>query len=633
MCGIAGGIGEVNNEIVTKMVQEIGHRGPDNTSVESPAANVMFGHVRLSIIDLSDASNQPLWDIQRRACIIMNGEIYNYKILREVLIRQGVKFHSNGDAEVLLNLYLKHGESFVNKLNGIFAFAIWDVEKEQLILGRDHFGVKPLYYTQTNSGFYFASEIKALKHTPSFKINFDRDALYRTLIFLWSPGPDTIIESVKKVPPGHLFFVKGTEIIKKIHYWDYPKYKPELSNENEAKNKVLESIKESVKYQLCSDVPVGAFLSGGVDSSLIVALANSFSEIPIQCFTMDSSSGDNDGFVEDLPYAKKVAHQLNLPLNIIKANPISIQDLSEMVYSLDELQADPAPLNVRMICRKAQSMGIKVLLSGAGGDDIFTGYRRHYAVLMERMWRFWPRWIRWGMKRITSILPKKNHILRRISKAFAYADLDGNERILSYFYWCDPKTAYRLFIPKIREGMTENPMRSFVKELNDLETTDPIEKMLYFEKKYFLTDHNFNYTDKMSMACGVEVRVPLIDVNIMTVASKINSKLKQKGKVGKYILKKAAEDILPHDILYRPKAGFGAPLRQWLKEDLSCYVDELLSEENIRRRNMFDYKMVQELIESNRNGKEDYSYTIFALMCFEIWCRQFIDETNSNTRK
>ncbi|EJE8737476.1 asparagine synthase (glutamine-hydrolyzing) [Vibrio vulnificus] len=625
MCGIVGAIGDLESSLVEDMVQQMSHRGPDNISTYS-SENVHLGHARLSIIDLSQSSNQPLWDVQKKACIVFNGEIYNYKELQTELESQGIDFNSSGDAEVLLNMYLAYGIKALNKISGIFSFAIWDDTKQSLVVARDHYGVKPLYYVQQDGEFYFASEIKSLLCIPKVKKEINLDTLFRTLIFLWNPGEETLLEGVKKVKPAHYMIVKDGAVAKYERYWSWPAYNPQNTvPESTHQSRVLDAVRGAVEEQLVADVKVGSFLSGGLDSSLIVALAAHKLDGKIDTFTIDSGgeSQSKEGFSDDLPYAKQVAGYLGVELDVLKVNPDIVSLLPKMIYHLDELQADPAPLNVLLICENAKKQGIKVLLSGAGGDDIFTGYRRHYAVTAERYWSWLPKFGRTVLKGATQCLPKGKASSRRVAKAFQYADLDGDERLLSYFYWMDPKVARDLFAKP--EKISASPMQFILDEMADVSTDDPVERMLTLEQKYFLVDHNFNYTDKMSMATGVEVRVPFLDKNVVNVASQVPSKLKQKGRIGKSILKKAAEEVLPNSVIYRSKSGFGAPLRAWLKGDLAELVDDLLSVEKVKARGIFNAEKIQALLAEDRANKADYSYPIFAMLCFELWCQQFID--------
>lgn len=625
MCGIAGGYGHLDVEVLEQMAHKMSHRGPDHLSFSS-IDNVHLAHARLSIIDLSADSNQPLWDVQSKACIVFNGEIYNYRELRLELEQKGIVFRSHGDAEVLLNLYLEEGEKCLNKLSGIFSFAILDMRSEQLFIARDNYGVKPLYYAENDHGFYFASEIKSLLCVPSVKRDINLDSLFRSLVFLWSPGEDTLLKDIRKVKPAHFMVVKAGKIVRYEKFWDWPTYQPDLTvGSVQHQDKIYNTIEAAVKEQLVADVKVGAFLSGGLDSSLIVAIAQKNVEDGIRCFTIDSGSSEQsqDGFDADLPYAKKVAEYLHAELDVLKVTPDIVKLLPQMIYHLDELQADPAPINVLLICQQAKKNGIKVLLSGAGGDDIFTGYRRHYAVKAEKYWSWLPKPLRVLLKAGASSLPKDKAVPRRIAKAFQYADLCADQRLLSYFFWLEPAVALDLFAHP--EQISKTPFNFIYDELAQVKTQDPVERMLTLEQKFFLVDHNFNYTDKMSMATGVEVRVPFLDKRVVEAAAQVPSDLKQEGRVGKSILKKAAERILPRNIIYRPKSGFGAPLRTWLKTDLAPFVDEFLCAESIDKRGIFNPDKVHRLLADDRAGKADYSYPIFALLCFEIWCQQFLD--------
>ncbi|TXH92880.1 MAG: asparagine synthase (glutamine-hydrolyzing), partial [Rheinheimera sp.] len=387
MCGIAGALGNFAPALIEQMVHKIAHRGPDNLSWFSQG-KLHLGHTRLSIVDLSEASNQPMWDVTGRLCIVFNGEIYNYQLLRQQLLEKGYQFKSNGDAEVLLNLYLEYGAELLSMVNGIFSFAIWDQQTERLWLVRDHFGVKPLYYTFTPDGLIFSSEMKSLLVCPDVSRDLDHDALLRTLVFLWSPGPHTVIRAVKKLEPGCYLTVDANGTSEITQYWDWPAYQPGPGSVESHSQAVIDSLRQSVSDQLVADVPVGSFLSGGLDSSLIVAMAAEKSRQPVDCYTIDT--GDTDGFEADLPYARKVAQHLGVPLHVLKVTPDIVSLLPKMVYHLDEVQADPAPINVLLICEMARKQGIKVLLSGAGGDDVFTGYRRHYAQSVENYWSWLP---------------------------------------------------------------------------------------------------------------------------------------------------------------------------------------------------------------------------------------------------
>ena len=626
MCGIVGGQGLLSTELFKAMIETIAHRGPDYLATES-FDQVHLAHARLSIIDLTKESNQPLWDSERKACIVFNGEIYNYQLLREELIELGYRFVSKGDAEVLVNLYLHFGESALSRLEGIYAFAIWDVRTQTMFLARDPCGIKPLYYVEHDQGFYFSSEFKSLLLLPAVSRELDYDALFRSIVLLMSPGSATILKQVHKLEAGSYLLVKDRQVITHQRWAQLPVYSSQINGRNQASLEIDSALQASVQSQMVADVPVGAFLSGGLDSSLIVAMIKQLHGKAIECFTIQSMWGDTkkEGFIDDLPYAQRAAKLLQVPLNIVAVKPDMVSLLPKLIYHLDEPQADPAVLNVFLICELARSKGIKVLFSGAGGDDVFSGYRRHQAIVMEKYWSFLPIVVRKGLQFVARRLPKNSPHFRRISKLFSFVSQSDNERLLSYFYWIDPGVVRALFTDDIQQKLSCNPLQFMLTELEDSPEKNRLEKMLDLEKRYFLVDHNLNYTDKMSMAHGVEVRVPFLDANVLAVAAKVNAKLKHRYGRGKWILKKVAEKYLPKAIIYRKKTGFGAPLRQWMQHDLKALVDDTLSDENIIRRGLFKPEKIRALIAQDRAGEEDYCYPIYALLCFEIWCQIFID--------
>lgn len=630
MCAIAGFYGSFEYQLLKEMSLTQAHRGPDDNGIwYDKNYNVGLAHRRLSIRDLSSAGHQPLFSESNHVSIIYNGEIYNSEIFYNELVTDGYHFKGRSDTEVILNLYLKYGLELVNKLNGIFAFAIWDSRKNQLFLARDGMGVKPLYYSETSKGFLFASEIKAILKESSVSREINPVALASHITYLWSPAPSTMLKSVKKLEPGSAIVVGKGKVNNK---WIF--YKPILNHQitnisvNDAKISVRKSIKTAVERQMISDVPVGAFLSGGLDSSAITAFArDKVTNERLKCFTisMDNKTSKEEGIAADLPYAKKIAKHLGVDLLTIHVGPEMADELATMIYHLDEPQADPASLNTLFISRLARQHEIKVLLSGAGGDDIFTGYRRHRALMMEKYWSYLPLNIRKVMSAVAKKLPDNPTSIRRIAKAFRYSDLEGDSRIASYFNWLDPKTANNLISSDLREELPSiNPLENSLANIPN--SVPALNKMLYLEQKHYLADHNLNYTDKMSMAAGVEVRVPLLDPDLVELASSLPLHFKQNGKEGKWIFKKAMEGILPNEVIYRPKTGFGAPIRAWIHGPLKTLVYDVLSESSIKKRKWFNPIAVTKLLNDDKKGKIDASYSIFALLCIELWARIFLDE-------
>jgi asparagine synthase (glutamine-hydrolysing) len=386
---------------------------------------------------------------------------------------------------------------------------------------------------------------------------------------------------------------------------------------------------------MVSDVPVGAFLSGGLDSSSVVTFARELAGPQgLQCFTIafKDASFRREGLMDDLPYARRVAAHLGVDLNVVTVGPEMAEQFTKAVYHVEEPQADPATVNVLFITELARQHGMKVLLSGTGGDDIFSGYRRHTALARESLWGWLPKPLRASMRVGATHVGTSSAFGRRLAKAGRYADLDGDERIISYFYWTPPEAVRRLYGPALRErtGMfsPSAPMREALRRLP--RNTPAMNRMLYLDGKFFLTDHNLNYTDKMAMANGVEVRVPLLDPDLVAFAARLPVRFKQRNGVGKWIFKRAMEPFLPKDIVYRPKVGFGAPLRHWLRHELRPLVMDVLSEATLTRRGLFDPKQVHALIEQDRAGRIDGAYTIFTLLWIELWCRSFLDESTGS---
>jgi len=632
MCGIAGFSGRFDGALLERMNRVLAHRGPDDAGTfHDASAGVGLAHRRLSIIDLSPRGHQPMTDTTGTVTIVYNGEIYNYRELRAELVEDGYAFRSDCDTEVLLNLYLRDGDKMMSRLNGIFAFALFDSRDDSILLVRDGVGVKPLYYAETPDGVVFASEIKALLQEPSIPREIDSDTVWHHLLFLWSPSPYTMLRSVRKIEPGVAMRIRSGRVVRSWRYYDLP-FENELLDwpQEDAVVQVRKYLTRAVERQLVSDVPVGAFLSGGLDSSSVVALAQrALGNERLQCFTIGFKDprAVQEGMAEDLPYAQRVARHLDVDLHTIYVGPEMVDELRNMIFHLDEPQADPAPINALFISRLAREHGIKVLLSGAGGDDVFTGYRRHYALLREPLWSWLPVSLRSGMRAVAGGIRPTTELQRRISKAFRYADLGGNERIAAYFHWIAPEMLRPVLGPTVREAFDHVERSPVLHALDGLSDSVPrLNRMLYLEGKFFLADHNLNYVDKVSMANGVEVRVPLLDPELIQLAARLPLHYKQRGRVGKWVLRRAMEPYLPREVLYRGKTGFGAPLRNWLRQDLQPVVDEVLSERAIRERGLFDVRGVQAMIAADRERRYDASYTIFSMMCIELWCRMFVDQ-------
>ena len=664
MCGLAGFAGTFDAALLGAMNACVAHRGPDGGGdlllrADAGRGRVGLAHRRLSIIDLSTDGAQPMSIVCARCGVdhdtpaddalwlAYNGEIYNFPTLRADLEAAGHTFRSQTDSEVLLHLYAEIGPAMLERLNGIFALALYDgrpagrpagVARGDVLLARDGLGTKPLYYAAGVDGVLFGSELKSLLQSPTVSRAVDPAAIHFHLAYLWSPAPHTVLRDVRKLRPGYAMTVRDGTVSREWCHYDLPYGRPALEgSEADIAAELAAQVEAAVSRQMVADVPVGAFLSGGLDSSAVVAMMRrARPDYRARCYTI-GFAGDTDveGNPADLPYARRVADHLGVDLRVLEIAPDAIGHLGRMLYHLDEPQADPAPINALLIAEAAREDGTKVLLSGAGGDDLLSGYRRHRALGAERAWGWLPRPVRRGMaagarsvsegRGAVGVMDRP--LARRVAKMFAHADLAPDARLASYFWWSGEAVRRSLYTPAFAEATrdvdTAGPLLESLARIPG--ERHALNRMLYLEGKHFLADHNLNYTDKTGMAAGVEVRVPLLDRELVDFATRIPTRMKQRGAVGKAIFKRAMEPYLPHDVIYRPKSGFGAPLRRWLHGELRDQVQDALSPTALVRRGWFEPAAVARLIDADRRGAVDGAYTIFALVCLELWCRMFID--------
>jgi asparagine synthase (glutamine-hydrolysing) len=632
MCGICGLVGDADEHLIKSMLARIAHRGPDDEGVyiaeTSTQHRVGLGHRRLSIIDLSAAGHEPMSDASGRIWLTFNGEIYNFKELRHELENLGHRFRSNTDAEVIIYAYLEWGTECLTRFNGMFAFAIWDSQDESLILARDRLGIKPLYYADTPAGFAFASEIKALLAIPNFERAVDLEALDQFMTFLWTPGPKTAFRGVYKLTPAHYLVYRNGKA-EASEYWDLTFDEDDSISEAEWVERVREQVARSVRGQLLADVPLGAFLSGGVDSSTIVALMSGVSEIKPTTYTFGFSREDlrYDILEDDVKYARVVGGQFATDYHEACLDPQVMELLPKLVYHLDEPVADPAIITSYLICRSARER-LTVLLSGMGGDEVFAGYPRHAAVKIAEAYNLIPSFL---SRPVVDALPgarpgRLTALFRNTKKLARSAALPQRERYLGFGTYFNEAEKREMYSGELARAAREfDAYAEHQRYFDRVADQDFVNQMLYVDMKTFLPCLNLTYTDKTSMANSMEVRVPLLDHELVELAARIPAGLKLKGLTGKHIFKRAAEAWLPKEIIHRKKAGFSAPVRAWLVRDLRDMVEELLSETNIRSRGYFEYPYVRQLIDSNLSGREDNSLKVFQLLTLELWHRAFID--------
>jgi asparagine synthase (glutamine-hydrolysing) len=640
MCGICGTVGLADQGLVRAMTRVMAHRGPDGEGVrcfasENGGVPAALGHRRLGIIDPTPRGAQPMSYAGGRYWITYNGELYNFRTLRHELERDGYSFSSDCDTEVLLAMYARHGEAMLDQLNGIFAFAIWDAERRELFLARDRLGVKPLYYAQHAGTLYFASEVKALlPGLPSPRLS--EQAMLDYMTFLWVPDPDTMFEGVFKLPPGHCATFSGARL-RLREYWDMS-FAAERRSAQDWADEVRGAVQAAVHRQMVSDVPLGSFLSGGIDSSAIVASMLGYAD-RVTTYGIGFSPKDlaHDIIPDDLPYARRVAREYDVDHHEQILAPDVVELLPKLVWHMDEPVADPAAISSYLICSAARER-LTVILSGMGGDELFAGYPRHLAAQIGRAWDVFPGPVRTGLeglvqRRLTLGRPGRLRGPRRnLMKLTRGINDSPMER---YLTWCSYYTADELgelLSPELRGVLDgHEPLSRHRAHLERVRGEHWLDQILYLDLKTFLPCLNLTYTDKMSMAASTEVRVPLLDDELVELSGRIPPNLKLRGTSRKYVLKRSMEGVLPPEIVNRPKAGFGAPVRSWVVDALKPMVDDVLSPENVRRRGLFDPGGVRRIVRDNEAGHADNALQIWALLTLELWQQIFVDRTPAST--
>lgn len=629
MCGIAGFIGFDDNVLLAEnanCVQK--HRGPDN-SQSWHDDYIALAHRRLSIIDLSEAGNQPF--VKGNFVLVFNGELYNYKELyHQLKTEKQVKFVSASDTEVLLEMYRHYGPKCLDYFLGMFAFAIYDMETKAIFIARDHFGIKPLFYTVINGAFAFSSELKTLVAIPGFDKTLNKKSIVSCLNYLWVSGNETMFENSYKLPPAHYLIYSNFELTI-YKYFELDDQIRKVNSEDEIVNKLSTTLENSVNRHMVADVPVSTFLSGGLDSSLISVLAKKKND-HLSAYTIGTSIKDKkiEQMPDDEKYAKLLSEKFDLDHHIIQIKPDILHLLPKIVATLDEPIGDPSAINTYLICNSAREKGVKVLLSGMGADEIFFGYRRQKATLFVIRYNKLPKILKRLIESLVRLLPvrigKKGFKFARWAKRFiSFANLPVDEAYMRSYSYYDPEELKQLLNKNFAEAVDElkNEHKSlFYSKYNG----DVINQMCHVDTHMFMVGLNLTVTDRSSMAASVEVRVPFIDKLVIAEAMKIPGNYKFKKGISKYILKRASEKFLPKDIIYRPKASFSVPIRSWVSNDIRDMVDDLLSEENINKRGFLNYSFVKNLIEMDRAGKEDKAYQIYQLLSLELWCREYLDK-------
>lgn len=633
MCGIAGIVGRADATAVGSMMRIQSHRGPDDAGlIILEQHRVSLGHRRLSIIDLSPGGSQPMANNDRNIWITFNGEIYNYKEISRDLSARGYRFRSQSDTEVLLASYEEWGLACLDRLNGMFAFAIYDARYGRLFAARDRLGIKPFYYYYKHGLLVFASEIKALFLCPGVPKRPDFAALATPARFQVSPY--TGFEGIHKLPPGHrLVYEAGRFEIQP--YWGITVSDSRDEGDQQTTQKLDALLNDAVRLQLVADVPVGVFLSGGLDSSLVSALVRKHTSKDVHAFTIRFSEADQrfEQMPDDGYYARKMAERFHFRYEEFEIRPDIETLLPKLIWHLDEPLSDPAAINTYLISRAARERNIVVLLNGMGGDEIFGGYRKHLACVWAGLYqKLTPR----PMRAIAESMLSRFHVatatrglrgLRWAKRLASFASLNEFDRYLASDMSLSREQYHRLF------GNRFNYQSSYYyqaqKDVFESPSASYLTRMCLNDTKFFLAEHNLLYSDKATMAASIESRPPLTDHRLVEFMFSLPPRYRIRRNEQKFLLKKVAESYLPRDIVYRPKAPFGSPLRAWIRGPLAQMVDDLLLSPGAKSAELYEPKYVKELIAQDRQGREDNALLIWTLLTNELWLRTNFEHQSS----
>jgi asparagine synthase (glutamine-hydrolysing) len=626
MCGIAGCYQQADGQkLVDIMTDRIAHRGPDAAGTwnhENGQVAVQLGHRRLSIIDLSAAADQPL--TKHGLTMVYNGELYNYRALRAELANRGVQFTTNSDTEVVLEAWRCWGPGALTRFRGMFAFALVDEQAGDLVLARDPLGIKPLYYLPRGAGVIFASELKALVAAVGSELRMEPGALVASMLYYWVPEQRCAIDGVRKLPGGSWARFRPDGSCRVEHYWRPADVAAQAAAGPPADLGAV--IEESVTAHLVSDVPVSSFLSGGLDSSIITVLAHQ-AEAGIDAYTITFRPEDQrlEAMPDDAVYARKVAARYGIDLHEIEISPDIVDMLPRIVDVLDEPIGDPAAINTLLMCEAARERGVKVILSGMGADELFGGYRKHLACVIAGRYRRLPAAPRALVRSTVDRLPVSagGRGLRyaRWSKRFlTFAELPEEPRFRRSYTLYDPDELAALVSPDLA-GSIGQVIQEHSDIYHDNALQDEVNRMCLADTRMFLPGLNLAYSDRSSMAASVEVRVPFVDPVVAQAAFSIPGSAKIQRRQGKVALKRAAESWLPHEIVYRPKASFSAPLRAWVRGDLQEVIRDVLIGGELVGCGMIRKEPLLRLVEDEQAGREDRSKQIWQLLTMELWYR------------
>lgn len=631
MSGIAGFINHTNKSQLAENANKIQfHRGPDqqrNWEDKYISLSQQFFHTG----EYTFPSDIIVEDDQ--FVLIFDGEIYNQEELIYHIQLTDSNFSSYYDAEIILKLFRCLGVSMLKFINGMFAIAIYNKKNQELFLARDHFGVKPLFYTDTNNGFAFSSELKTLLTIPGFEKTINEKALVSSLNYVWVSGQDCMFKNAFKLAPAHYCIYSSGIPVLQIRYWDINDADQNtISNEESLADHIGKKFKESVLRRLKNDKKVSCFLSGGLDSSLVSAVTHE-KQKSLSTYTIGFTSEDKK--VEKMPddemYASYLANYKGFDHNKIEITADIIKSLPDIVRILDEPIGDPAAINTYLICKAVKEKGVNVMLAGVGSDEIFMGHRAGKATIWsQNYFNKLPSILQKGIvnvgNRIPVMIGNNGFRFGRWAKRFlSFVSLPIDQAYMRSYSYYSPEKLINLVTDKYKKAVPE-----IIQEHKDIFekkfSNDPINQICYTDINMFLVGLNLTYTDRASMAASVRIRMPFVDKCFIEESMRLQGKYKLRRNTSKYILKIAAKKFIPSKIINRPKAAFSAPIRSWISKDLRSLVDDLLSEVNINKRGILNYSEVKKMIDNDRNGLEDNAYHIYQLLTLELWFKEFIDK-------
>jgi asparagine synthase (glutamine-hydrolysing) len=632
MCGICGIInyrdsGEGNEQRIRSMCRAMLHRGPDDEGIYAAGSGPFagLGHRRLSIIDLSAHGHQPMANEDGSLKLVCNGEIYNYRSLREDLEARGHRFNSNSDNEVILHLYEEYGEELVTFLRGMFAFALYDEKSRKLVLARDRIGKKPLLYYSDDRHFCFASEFNALLSSGLIPREIDRRAIDHYLTFGYIPAPLTAYRNVRKLPPAHMLTVQGDHrALKK--YWELDYTAKIRISEEDAAAEVLRMLKEAVGIRLCSDVALGAFLSGGIDSSAVVALMARVSGAQVKTFTIGFEEQD----YSELTYARNIARMYATDHHEFIVKPDAIEVLPELVERYGEPYADSSCIPSYYVAKETKQF-VTVALNGDGGDESFAGYERYQAMCIAENYRRFPAWVRGVVDGAGHILPDSinpRNRIRKVKRFLNAINLPAARRYLKWVSIFDDEAKKQLLSDDFDRARAEGDPASLMAGYMDREQADnTVDRLLMTDVSSYLPGDLLVKMDIASMARSLECRSPFLDHKLMEFCASLPAHYKLKGGTKKYILRKAITGLVPRENVERSKMGFGVPVGKWFRTRLQGYLRDIVLSPEALKRGYFKADAVASMVELHSCGKRDYSFQLWSLLMLELWHKRFIDRS------